>query len=103
VSSKTTVVRHAIGREARITRSYTSGVFLLAAGVGFAVVGGAATSIGLDPSPRPDGSPRNGTPFLVTGVIMLGIGVVAGTTGALHKLFNHPVEQPGATTQWRRD
>jgi hypothetical protein len=103
VTANTTVVRHAIGREPHITKSYTGGLFLLVAGAGLGVVGGASLVAAAEPTPRADGSPGDGTPFLVTGLVLLGLGVALGTTGGALMASHHPVEQPGATTQWRRE
>ena len=102
VGEKTTVIRHAIGREHRISPSYTAGIFLAVGGAGLSLVGGAIAATGLDPSPRADGSPVDGTPFLVTGLVVLGVGLVMGATGAILMTSHRPVEQPGATTQWHR-
>lgn len=104
VSSRTTVVRHAIGKEGHVTGGYVGGAMLLLLGGGITVMGGAITTMGAVGSPtvRDDGTTFDPQTLLIPGLAVLGIGLVTGTAGYLLMAGNRPVTQPGSTTYWTK-
>lgn len=108
LTSKTAVVRHAIGHEPTYTTPYLGGAALVLAGTGFTLMGGLATTVGAlglaNPTIDKDGESNKGgaTTFLAIGLVLLGVGLASGTAGLLLMFKHRPVEQAGATTQWVR-
>jgi len=104
VTSQPIFVRHALGREARMSSGYVTGAGLLIGGIGASLIGGGLAGIAaIMPERDSNGSTTSSEGLLTAGLVTLGIGVVTGTIGGLIMGFNRPAEQPGATTQWRRE
>ncbi len=104
VTSKTTVVRHAVGREPRVNSGFAGGILLAFLGGAFTVMGGVAAAAGSAfPARDADGSPSGARTIQTIGFTLLGLGVAMGTTGGILIATQRPVEQAGSTTLWRRD
>jgi hypothetical protein len=106
VTSKTTVVRHALGRAPRHNPAYVSGSMLTLVGGGMVLMGMITTAIGA--STRDTSTYANGgdladrNAYMSVGLLTLGVGMASAAAGLLLLMNNRPDVQPGATTTWTR-
>lgn len=104
VSSKPIFVRHTLGREAHTSGGFLTGAGLLFAGVGATIIGGGLSMISaIMPETDKNGVATGSDGLLTAGLVTLAVGAVLGITGGVMMGFYRPAEQPGATTQWRRE
>lgn len=104
VTSETTYVRHALGREGRVESGWLGGALLAFTGGGLALLGGTAATFSalVEPSVKEDGTTSDPGVMLVPSLVILGVGL-AMAIGGMTLMANHrPVVQPGATTTWTK-
>jgi len=100
VSSQPVAVRHALGREKPMSARYLGGLVLSTLGGGMLLIGGGATAIGAAAGSSSEPRAQSASDgFLAFGLVVLGVGLVTGTTGLVMALGDRPEVQPGATTQ----
>lgn len=93
----TTVVRHALGSERRLTSAYSGGVQALFVGTPLTLMGGLMV-LGASLDETLADNPGGARTFNIIGAVVGGVGVVALVAGAILMAGNRPEKRPGATT-----